>query len=174
MPSRTRQWFITLKLEAAKAIISSTHQVLVIGYERLRSLVWVSLNSVHLSHPADFHLATDLRNYGACECVFRSEQTRSNLNFSPQIDLIICDEGHRLKSSQNKTTQMFRDFQTRRRIILSGTPIQNDLSEFHAMVGRIRCLTAFGIDWMSLRPNSVTLGFLVCLKVLALSCIDCL
>jgi len=51
-----------------------------------------------------------------------------------------------LKSSQKKTTQMFEDFKTRRRIILSGTPIQNDLSEFHAIVGSIRFLTAFGID----------------------------
>ena len=170
MPSRTRQWFITLILEATEATLSSTHQVLVIGYERLRSLVWATFNSVHLSHPADFDLVTDTKNYGACECVFHSEQSRSDLDFSPQIDLIICDEGHRLKSSQNKTTQMFRDFKTRRRIILSGTPIQNDLSEFHAMVGSIRCLTAFGIDWMFLRLNFATLGFLVRLEVLALSC----
>ena len=30
---------------------------------------------------------------------------------------------------------MFKTLRTPRRIILSGTPIQNDLSEFHAMVG---------------------------------------
>ncbi|KAJ7497126.1 SNF2 family N-terminal domain-containing protein [Mycena latifolia] len=51
----------------------------------------------------------------------------------PPIGLIVCDEGHRLKSANNKTTTMFEALRTTRRIILSGTPIQNDLSEFHAM-----------------------------------------
>lgn len=52
----------------------------------------------------------------------------------PPIDLIVCDEGHRLKSRDAKTTKMFEQLPTPRRIILSGTPIQNDLSEFYAMV----------------------------------------
>ncbi len=52
----------------------------------------------------------------------------------PPIDLIVCDEGHRLKSKDAKTTKMFEQLATPRRIILSGTPIQNDLSEFYAMV----------------------------------------
>lgn len=52
----------------------------------------------------------------------------------PAIDLIVCDEGHRLKSRDAKTTKMFNLLPTRKRILLSGTPIQNDLSEFHAMV----------------------------------------
>ena len=41
--------------------------------------------------------------------------------------------GHRLKSANNKTSTMFEALRTPRRIILSGTPIQNELSEFHAM-----------------------------------------
>ena len=44
-------------------------------------------------------------------------------------------EGHRLKSANNKTSTMFEALKTPRRVILSGTPIQNELSEFHAMVG---------------------------------------
>ncbi|TFK44573.1 P-loop containing nucleoside triphosphate hydrolase protein [Crucibulum laeve] len=51
----------------------------------------------------------------------------------PPIGLIICDEGHRLKSANNKTSSMFNKLKTTRRVILSGTPIQNDLGEFHAM-----------------------------------------
>ncbi|KAG8963765.1 helicase [Tulasnella sp. 419] len=76
---------------------SRTHQILIIGYEKLRNTI------------ADLAYCT------------------------PPIGLIICDEGHRLKSANNKTSKMFEALRTTRRVILSGTPIQNDLGEFHAM-----------------------------------------
>jgi DNA repair and recombination protein RAD54B len=48
--------------------------------------------------------------------------------------LVVCDEGHRLKNSGgNKTIAALSALQTARRLILTGTPIQNDLSEFFAM-----------------------------------------
>ncbi|KAI1924216.1 helicase [Ophidiomyces ophidiicola] len=50
------------------------------------------------------------------------------------IDIVIADEGHRLKTVQNKSAQAIQSLNTSRRVILSGTPIQNDLSEFFAMV----------------------------------------
>ncbi|CCW62512.1 unnamed protein product [Phytomonas sp. EM1] len=50
------------------------------------------------------------------------------------VELVVCDEGHRLKNAEVKTTKAIDLLPTRNRIILSGTPIQNDLSEFHAMV----------------------------------------
>lgn len=50
------------------------------------------------------------------------------------IDVVICDEGHRLKTMKNKNAKAIESLNTRRRIILSGTPIQNDLGEFFAMV----------------------------------------
>lgn len=53
-----------------------------------------------------------------------------NANF----DLIVCDEGHKLKSANNKSAQAIKLLKTSRRIILSGTPIQNDLGEFFVMI----------------------------------------
>ncbi|KAI9766879.1 MAG: helicase [Geoglossum simile] len=50
------------------------------------------------------------------------------------IDIVVADEGHRLKTAQNKSAQAIKALNTPRRIILSGTPIQNDLSEFFVMV----------------------------------------
>ena len=50
------------------------------------------------------------------------------------IDIVIADEGHRLKTQQNKSGVALRSLSTLRRVILSGTPIQNDLSEFFSMV----------------------------------------
>lgn len=67
---------------------SKTYQVLIIGYEKLRT----------------------------CIQVLKGVQ--------PQVGLIVCDEGHRLKSKDAKTTKMFDELTTPRRIILSGTPIQ--------------------------------------------------
>ncbi|SLM41403.1 dsdna-dependent atpase [Lasallia pustulata] len=50
------------------------------------------------------------------------------------VDIVIADEGHRLKTAQNKSAQAIKSLNTARRVILSGTPIQNDLSEFFMMV----------------------------------------
>ncbi len=50
------------------------------------------------------------------------------------IDIVIADEGHRLKTAKNKSAQAIKSLNTPRRVILSGTPIQNDLSEFFMMV----------------------------------------
>ena len=50
------------------------------------------------------------------------------------IDIVIADEGHRLKTAQNKSALAIRSLNTAKRVILSGTPIQNDLSEFFMMV----------------------------------------
>lgn len=50
------------------------------------------------------------------------------------VDIIIADEGHRLKTAKNKSAQAIKSLSTPRRVLLSGTPIQNDLSEFFMMV----------------------------------------
>jgi len=47
-------------------------------------------------------------------------------------DLLIFDEGHRLKNVNLKTNQAFAKFKCRRRIILTGTPLQNCLEELFA------------------------------------------
>ncbi|GAA5824225.1 hypothetical protein JCM11251_001575 [Rhodosporidiobolus azoricus] len=77
---------------------SKSYDVLIIGYEKLRSCI-------------------------------------DEVKFAqPPIGLIICDEGHRLKSSGAKTTQALQSLSCMRRVILSGTPIQNNLGEFFAMM----------------------------------------
>ena len=50
------------------------------------------------------------------------------------FDIIICDEGHKLKSANNRAAQAIKSLKSTRRIILSGTPIQNDLGEFFVMI----------------------------------------
>ncbi|RAL16711.1 DEAD/DEAH box helicase [Aspergillus homomorphus CBS 101889] len=50
------------------------------------------------------------------------------------VDIVIADEGHRLKTLQNKSGQAIQSLNATKRVILSGTPIQNDLKEFFAAV----------------------------------------
>lgn len=55
------------------------------------------------------------------------------LNASP-VGLVLCDEGHRLKNCENLTYQALMGLQTKRRVLLSGTPIQNDLTEYYSLL----------------------------------------
>lgn len=50
------------------------------------------------------------------------------------IGLLLCDEGHRLKNSDSLTFQSLALLNVPRRVILSGTPIQNDLSEYFSLL----------------------------------------
>ena len=59
---------------------------------------------------------------------------QEELKVGPGIDIVIADEGHRLKTAKNKSAHAIKSLNTSRRVILSGTPIQNDLSEFFVMV----------------------------------------
>jgi DNA repair and recombination RAD54-like protein len=51
-----------------------------------------------------------------------------------EIGMVLCDEGHRLKNCENQTYQALMGLRTKRRVLLSGTPIQNDLTEYYSLV----------------------------------------
>lgn len=50
------------------------------------------------------------------------------------IGLLLCDEGHRLKNGESQTFTALNGLNVQKRVILSGTPIQNDLSEYFALL----------------------------------------
>ncbi|XP_054787444.1 protein CHROMATIN REMODELING 25 [Prosopis cineraria] len=58
----------------------------------------------------------------------------SKFGHSDSCDLLICDEAHRLKNDQTITNRALAALSCKRRVLLSGTPLQNDLEEFFAMV----------------------------------------
>lgn len=64
------------------------------------------------------------------------EQLRIHLDLLKQttFGLVVCDEGHRLKNASSKLSQDLLSLNIPRRIILSGTPFQNNLSEYYALV----------------------------------------
>lgn len=50
-----------------------------------------------------------------------------------QIGLLFCDEGHRLKNGDSNTFSAINSLNVSRRVILTGTPIQNDLTEYFSL-----------------------------------------
>lgn len=49
-------------------------------------------------------------------------------------DLLICDEAHKLKNSESGLSKSLNLLPAKKRILLSGTPMQNELTEFFNMV----------------------------------------
>ena len=48
---------------------------------------------------------------------------------SPGPDIIVCDEGHVLRSSSSNLSAIVNQVKTRCRMVLTGTPLQNNLLE---------------------------------------------
>ncbi|MES1914023.1 MAG: hypothetical protein MHM6MM_006157 [Cercozoa sp. M6MM] len=51
-----------------------------------------------------------------------------------EVGVVVCDEGHKLKNANSGLSRAVNSLDTKRRLLLSGTPIQNDLDEFFSLV----------------------------------------
>lgn len=105
---------------AAMEALMQRGGVVLIGYEALVSLE----KEFHHRELGVQHSHTSLRE---------SSSSCTPFHHDSSIDLVVCDEGHRLKSSNLDVAKALGKLHALRRLILTGTPMQNHLLEYWAM-----------------------------------------
>ncbi|KAM4058903.1 type III restriction enzyme, res subunit [Hirsutella rhossiliensis] len=64
------------------------------------------------------------------EMVLRDQHNLSRINW----EFIIIDEGHRMKNAESKLFQQLRQFSSATRLLITGTPLQNNLKELWSLL----------------------------------------
>ncbi|XP_044755632.1 uncharacterized protein LOC123314413 isoform X2 [Coccinella septempunctata] len=98
--------------------------VLLMGYEQFRLL---SLKKNPKTRRKNMEPQDDTKNKVMFDAVHQAL-------IDPGPDLVICDEGHRIKNSHASISQALKQMKTKRRIVLTGYPLQNNLMEYWCMV----------------------------------------
>uniref|UniRef100_A0A6P6Y4G1 Chromatin structure-remodeling complex subunit snf21-like n=1 Tax=Dermatophagoides pteronyssinus TaxID=6956 RepID=A0A6P6Y4G1_DERPT len=71
------------------------------------------------------------------EYLLRERSSLAKLNWK----LVIVDEGHRMKNSSSKFHSTLSEFRSTHRLLLTGTPLQNNLSELWSLLNFLMPLT---------------------------------
>ena len=64
------------------------------------------------------------------EMVLREKATFKKFNWR----YLVIDEAHRIKNEKSKLSEIVREFRTTNRLLLTGTPLQNNLHELWALL----------------------------------------
>lgn len=99
--------------------------VLLLGFEAFKNMVF-------------FDKSTRKNNPMSDEYASKLQKKIQHCLLDPGPDLVVCDEGHIIKNEKSVINKAVMKINTRRRIVLTGTPIQNNLSEYYCMVNFIK------------------------------------
>jgi hypothetical protein len=83
------------------------------------------------------------------------QEVRAGLLHGPSI--IVADEAHQMKNEKSNYCRMMRQLGSRRRLALTGYPLQNNLNEYYQMILWVR---AHSGEW---RGGGLTVRCQVCL-----------
>ncbi|UJR26103.1 hypothetical protein I4U23_007449 [Adineta vaga] len=124
---------------------SQTGGTMIIGYEMFRLMVTKKtpqtststrttnrIKTMNASSPSTSLFPDDEED----EKTFETIEDIRNALINP--DLVICDEGHRIKNHLASVAIALKSIKTQRRIVLTGYPLQNNLIEYWCMVDFIR------------------------------------
>lgn len=113
----------------------SSGGVLLIGYELYRQLSLKKPNKAKRKRGQPFKDTVDVEEEDKNKGLL--DEMHSSL-VNPGPDLVICDEGHRIKNSHASISMALKQMRTKRRIVLTGYPLQNNLLEYWCMVDFVR------------------------------------
>lgn len=120
----------------AKKILIVTPSSLLKNWENeFRKWLGTERITIHIADTGD--KVVQFRSYNTAPILMLSYEmlvrTASEL-MSVSWDLIVCDEAHRLKNNSIRTSTCLAQIPCNRKLLLTGTPVQNDLGEFYNLV----------------------------------------
>jgi len=99
---------------------------------------WQRTGGVGIIHYEAFRLLANLHQIKSGRPTKETQQLIETTLLHPGPDVVVCDEGHLLKNTSTKTTAAVMKINTLRRIVLTGTPLQNHLMEFYTLLSFVR------------------------------------
>ncbi|XP_034461776.1 transcriptional regulator ATRX-like [Hippoglossus hippoglossus] len=103
--------------------------------ERLLALqAWQREGGVMIMGYELYRILSSAKNMNNEECKTQLKK----ILVDPGPDFVICDEGHILRNESSGISKALNGIRTRRRVVLTGTPMQNNLVEYHCMVNFIK------------------------------------
>ena len=89
---------------------------------------------------------------------FRNYQLNGNFLFDP--DIVAIDEAHTLRNKDNLFYKAVSALKTKRKLLLTGTPLQNHIHEYFTMINLIDASIFKGVDFKTKYSNIIDRGSL--------------